>query len=92
MGMALVNCTRLSWIHLAQFRNRETIDPGWVQTGKPLKGFWERAVLIPKPLPARHFICDTVLFCRLYLDSGSYTWFSKLVVAGGDSWSVSLLF
>ncbi len=28
-------------------------NPGWTQTGEALKGFWERAVLIPEPAPTR---------------------------------------
>jgi thiosulfate dehydrogenase [quinone] large subunit len=58
-------------------------NPGWVQTGEALKGFWERAVLIPDA-PARPAISFGWYrtFLQFLLDSGSYTWFSKLVVAG----------
>jgi len=58
-------------------------NPGWVQTGEALKGFWERAVLIPDA-PARPAISFDWYrtFLQSLLDSGSYTWFSKLVVAG----------
>lgn len=58
-------------------------NPGWVQTGEALKGFWERAVLIPEA-PARPAISFEWYrsFLQTLLDSGSYTWFSKLVVAG----------
>jgi thiosulfate dehydrogenase [quinone] large subunit len=58
-------------------------NPGWVQTGEALKGFWERAVLIPDA-PARPAISFEWYrsFLQSLLDSGSYTWFSKLVVAG----------
>ena len=58
-------------------------NPGWVQTGEALKGFWERAVLIPEA-PARPAISFEWYrtFLQSLLDSGSYTWFSKLVVAG----------
>jgi len=58
-------------------------NPGWVQTGEALKGFWERAVLIPDA-PARPAISFEWYrtFLQTLLDSGAYTWFSKLVVAG----------
>jgi len=58
-------------------------NPGWVQTGEVLKGFWERAVAIPEA-PARPAISFTWyrVFIQSLLDSGSYVWFSKLVVAG----------
>lgn len=58
-------------------------NPGWTQTGEALKGFWERAVLIPDA-PARPAIAFDWYraFLQGLLDAGSYTWFSKLVVAG----------
>lgn len=58
-------------------------NPGWVQTGEILKGFWLRAVAIPDA-PARPLISFDWYrtFIQMMLDSGSYTWFSKLVVAG----------
>lgn len=58
-------------------------NPGWVQTGEVLKGFWERAVLIPEA-PARPAIAFDWYrsFIQWMLDSGSYTWFAKLVVYG----------
>lgn len=58
-------------------------NPGWVQTGEILQGFWQRAVTIPDA-PARPAISFDWyrVFIQVLLDSGSYTWFSKLVVAG----------
>jgi thiosulfate dehydrogenase [quinone] large subunit len=58
-------------------------NPGWMQTGEVLKGFWERAVLIPEA-PARPAIAFDWYrsFIQMLLDSGSYTWFAKLVVVG----------
>lgn len=58
-------------------------NPAWVQTGEALKGFWQRAVLVPEP-PARPAIAFDWYraFIQSLLDSGSYTWFAKLVVAG----------
>jgi thiosulfate dehydrogenase [quinone] large subunit len=58
-------------------------NPAWVQTGEALKGFWERAVAVPEA-PARPLIAFDWYraFIQALLDSGSYTWFSKLIVAG----------
>jgi len=58
-------------------------NPGWVQTGEALKGFWEKAILVPEA-PARPAIAFGWYrgFIQWMLNSGSYTWFAKLVVAG----------
>lgn len=58
-------------------------NPAWVQTGVALKGFWERAVLVPEA-PARPLIAFDWYrtFIQFLLDSGSYTWFAKLITAG----------
>ncbi|MAT44371.1 MAG: DoxX family protein [Anaerolineaceae bacterium] len=58
-------------------------NPGWTQTGEALQGFWQRAVAIPEA-PARPMIAFDWYrsFLQTMLDSGSYTWFAKLVVAG----------
>lgn len=58
-------------------------NPTWTQTGEALKGFWERAVLIPEA-PARPAIAFDWYraFIQALLDAGAYTWFSKLVMVG----------
>ncbi len=58
-------------------------NAGWTQTGEVLKGFWERAVAIPAA-PGRPLIAFDWYrsFIQSLLDAGTYTWFSKLVVAG----------
>ncbi|MHB0967793.1 MAG: DoxX family protein [Bellilinea sp.] len=58
-------------------------NPGWVQTGDILKGFWTRAVAIPEA-PARPLIVFDWYraFLQGLLDSGSQVWFAKLLVAG----------
>ncbi|MBI4276912.1 MAG: DoxX family membrane protein [Armatimonadetes bacterium] len=58
-------------------------DPSWVQTGLALKGFWLRAVAIPKP-PARPPISFPWYreFLQYMLDIQAYTWFGKLVAYG----------
>lgn len=58
-------------------------NPGWTQTGEALRGFWERAVAVPDA-PARPAIAFDWYrsFIQGLLDSGAYSWFSKLIVAG----------
>lgn len=59
-------------------------NPAWVQTGEALKGFWERAVLVPDA-PARPLIAFDWYrtFLQFLLDGGHYVWFGKLI-AGGE--------
>jgi len=93
IAQALFGNTRWAWIWLivrlyvgytwltsgwGKFSN-----PAWVQTGEALKGFWQRAVAIPEA-PARPLIAFDWYraFLQSLLDSGSYTWFAKLIVAG----------
>ena len=54
-----------------------------MQGGEALKGFWDRAVLIPDA-PARPlFAFDWYRnFIQFMLDSGNYVWFAKLVAVG----------
>lgn len=89
----LLNSTRWSWLWLVarlylgytwlSSGIGKLSNPGWVQNGEALKGFWERAVLIPDA-PARPAISFDWyrIFLQTMLDSGSYTWFAKVVVAG----------
>ena len=58
-------------------------NPAWVQSGEALQGYWLRAVAIPEA-PGRPAISFDWYrsFLQTLLDSGSYTWFAKLVVAG----------
>lgn len=55
-------------------------NPAWVQTGEALRGFWERAVLVPDA-PARPAIAFDWYrtFLQGLLDSHSYTWFGPLI-------------
>jgi thiosulfate dehydrogenase [quinone] large subunit len=58
-------------------------NPAWVQTGEALKGFWQKAAAVPEA-PARPAIAFEWYrsFIQFLLDSGSYTWFAKLITAG----------
>ncbi len=57
-------------------------DPGWMSTGVALKGFWDKAVVIPaqgKPPITFDWYRS---FLQTLLDGGHYTWFAKLVATG----------
>ena len=58
-------------------------EPGWMQTGESLRGFWQRAVAIPEA-PARPAIAFDWYrtFLQSMLDANTYTWFSKVIVFG----------
>lgn len=61
---------------------RKIGDPAWVQTGVALKGFWERAVMIPekgRPPISFDWYRD---FIQYLLTTESYTWFAKLLAYG----------
>lgn len=93
VAQALFNNTRWAWLWLVvrlylgyAWINSglgKLANPAWVHTGEALRGFWERAVAIPEP-PARPPIAFDWYraFLQTLLDSGSYTWFAKLVTAG----------
>ena len=67
-------------------------DPGWMQTGEALKGFWTRIVAVPAA-PAQPLIYYDWYrgFIQGLLDSGSYVWFAKLVAIGEVAVGVALI-
>jgi len=66
-------------------------DAAWMQTGEALKGFWERAVLIPEAgRPAISFDWYRS-FLQAMLDAQAYTWFAKLVSVGETVVGVALI-
>ncbi len=57
-------------------------NPKWYDTGEALKAYWASAVAIPatgRPLISFDWYR---VFLQFMLDTQSYTWFSKLVIAG----------
>ena len=57
-------------------------NPAWVSTGEALKGFWSNAVLIPesgRPPISYDWYRSGI---QWLLDTGSYTWFGKLIAYG----------
>jgi len=67
-------------------------NPAWMQTGVALRGFWERAVLVPEA-PARPAIAFDWYraFIQSLLDAGAYAWFAKLIVVSEVLVGVALL-
>lgn len=67
-------------------------NPAWVGGGEALKGFWMNAVKVPEA-PARPAIAFDWYrsFIQMLLDSGSYAWFAKLIVAGEVLIGVALI-
>lgn len=69
----------LTWLQsgLGKFNN-----PAWMETGAALQGYWTNAVAIPETgRPAIAFDWYRSFLTSL-LESGSYTWFAKLIVFG----------
>ncbi|MFO7538097.1 MAG: DoxX family membrane protein [Chloroflexota bacterium] len=69
----------------------KTSNPAWVETGEALKGFWERAVLIPdggRPAIAFDWYRN---FLQAMLDAEAYTWFAPLVTYGEVLVGVALI-
>jgi thiosulfate dehydrogenase [quinone] large subunit len=67
------------WFSAAEHK---IFEPGWTQTGESLKGFWERAVLIPETgRPAIAYDWYRA-FLQSLLDAEAYTWFAPLVAYG----------
>ena len=80
----------LLWLPVRFFVGREWLsaglhklgDPGWMDGGTSLQGFWERAAAIPEggrpPITYDWFR----QFIQYMLDNQWYTWFAKLVAWG----------
>ena len=64
-------------------------DPGWMQGGAALMNFWQRGLQM-KPKPAIAVDWYRV-FIQYLLDSGAYTWFSKIVVFSELAIGVALI-
>ncbi len=69
----------LTWLQsgLGKFNN-----PAWMETGAALQGYWTNAIAIPESgRPPISFDWYRSFITGL-LESGSYTWFAKLIVFG----------
>lgn len=78
----------LSWINSASGKIQ---NPGWMETGEALKGFWTNAVAIPEqgrpPITYDWYRS----FLQGLLDSGSYVWFAKLIAIGELAVGIALI-
>ncbi|MDO8533091.1 MAG: DoxX family membrane protein, partial [Dehalococcoidia bacterium] len=66
-------------------------NPGWMDTGAALKGYWTNAAAIPatgRPPIVFDWYRD---FIKFLLDSGSYVWFAKLIAVGEVLIGVALI-
>lgn len=69
----------ITWLQAALHK---LSDPGWMETGAALKGFWTAAVT-PNAKGTTPVAFDWYQsFIQNLLDSGSYVWFAKLVAFG----------
>lgn len=66
-------------------------NPAWMETGAALKGFWERAVVIPEggrpPITFDWYRG----FIEGLLSSESYVWFAKLIAVGETLIGIALI-
>jgi thiosulfate dehydrogenase [quinone] large subunit len=63
----------------------------WLTTGNALKGYWTNAIAIPaKGNPAIAFDWYRA-FLQFLLNTGSYTWFAKLVALGEVAVGIALI-
>jgi len=97
----LFSDTRAKWLWLIprvwlgyqwlQAASHKLGDAAWMQTGEALKGFWERAVLIPESgRPAISFDWYRS-FLQAMLDAQAYTWFAKVVSIGEALVGIALI-
>src|SRR5215204_348552 len=89
----------LIWLPMRFFLGRDwishgaekVVDPGWMNDGEALRGFWEEAIVVPeqgRPPIAYTWFRD---FLQYMLDNGWYSWFAKLVAWGEVLVGIALL-
>lgn len=98
----LFNTTRFAWVWVIvrlyvgyQWLTagwHKATDPAWVDTGAALKGFWTKAIALPAA-PAKPPISYDWYreFIQFLLDSGTYTWFGKLIAYAEVAVGVALI-
>ncbi|MCE7947344.1 MAG: DoxX family membrane protein [Chloroflexi bacterium CFX4] len=67
-------------------------NPAWMDTGVALKGFWERAVVVPteggRPVIAFDWYRE---FLQGMLNAEAYIWFAKLIAIGETAVGIALI-
>ncbi len=101
IAATILNSTKLSvlWLIIRLYLAYEWIsaglekasNPAWTVTGAALKGFWANAIVVTNPAHPTVAFGWYRAFLSFMLSSGSYVWFSKLVVAGEILVGVALL-
>ena len=96
----LFSNTRMSWLWLVVRvylgwewlqAGLNKLTPAWLDEGVALKGFWERAIVVPaegRPAIAFDWYRDFIAFL---LETGSYSWFAKVIVYGEILVGVALI-
>ena len=88
----LLNSPKASWLWLVlrvwlgwqwiEAAEHKIFNPAWTETGFAVKGFWERAVIIPaEGRPAIAFDWYRS-FLQTLLDAEAYTWLAPLIAYG----------
>ncbi|MBI4201656.1 MAG: DoxX family membrane protein [Chloroflexi bacterium] len=98
---ALFSDTRFAWLWLIArvYIGWQWLDsglgkvtqPAWIDTGAAVKGFWERAVVVPETGRAPIAYDWYRGFLEFLLNAEAYTWFAKLVVFGEIAVGLGLL-
>ncbi len=65
--------------------------PAWISTGTALKGFWTSAIAVPADGTAPIHYAWYRSFLEFLLNTGSYTWFAKLISIGEFMIGVALI-
>jgi thiosulfate dehydrogenase (quinone) large subunit len=78
----------LAWLEAGLHK---VTEPGWMVTGESLLGFWQRAVAIPEQGRPPITFDWYRSFLQGMIDSGSYTWFAKLIAVGEVLVGVALI-
>jgi thiosulfate dehydrogenase [quinone] large subunit len=88
----MLNDSRAAWLWLVlrvwvgwkwlDAASHKIFEPAWVDGGTALKGFWEKAVLIPETGKPPISFDWYRTFIQSLLDAEAYTWFAPLVAYG----------
>jgi thiosulfate dehydrogenase [quinone] large subunit len=78
----------LGWQWLASGVNKLR-NPAWMQTGEALQGFWMNAIGTGGETEVKYDWYRS--FLQGLLDSGSYTWFAKVVAFGETAVGIALI-
>ena len=92
IAQLLFGNTRLAWLWLAvrlyigyewlTAGLHKLADPGWMEGGQSILGFWTRAVTVPAQGKGPVSYDWYRAFLQLLIDSGGHPWFAKLIVFG----------